>query len=318
MDAIDKTPSSDTALDSKAARSDRASASILGGAAARQHRTLWHDAFARLIQNRLALAGGIVVLAIGLMAIFAPIIAPYAYDTPDFAAINTFPGAPGHLLGTDEIGRDFLSRLIFGAQVSMLVGLGAQFIVFIIGVPIGAISGYAAGRVDTIMMRFVDVMYAFPQLLFVILIMAWRGPGLTNIFIAIGITGWVTLARLTRAEFLSMRERDYILSARSAGAGPWRLITRHMLPNALTPIIVALTFGVPQAIFTEASLSFIGVGIRPPRPSWGQMVGQYFANIQSYWFMAALPAIAIAVVMLTFTFFGDGLRDALDPRMQKR
>ena len=143
-------------------------------------------------------------------------------------------------------------------------------------------------------MRFVDVMYAFPQLLFVILIMAWRGPGLVNIFIAIGITGWVTLARLTRAEFLSMRERDFILAARAAGTPPWRLITRHMLPNALTPIIVALTFGVPQAIFTEASLSFIGVGIRPPRPSWGQMVGQYFVNIQSYWFMAVLPAIMIA------------------------
>jgi ABC-type dipeptide/oligopeptide/nickel transport system permease subunit len=222
------------------------------------------------------------------------------------------------LLGTDELGRDFLSRMIFGAQVSILVGLGAQLIVLVIGVPVGSIAGYAGGKVDTALMRFVDVMYAFPQLLFVILIMAWRGPGLVNIFIAIGITGWVTLARLTRAEFLAMRERDFILSARAAGTPPWRLITRHMLPNALTPIIVALTFGVPQAIFTEASLSFIGVGVRPPRPSWGQMVGQYFANIQSYWFMAVLPAVMIAVVMLTFTFFGDGLRDALDPRMQRR
>src|SRR6185437_3267180 len=143
------------------------------------------------------------------------------------------------------------------------------------------------------------------------------GPGLTNIFVAIGITGWVTLARLTRAEFLTMRERDYILAARSIGTGPWRLITRHMLPNALTPIIVTITFGVPQAIFTEASLSFIGVGVTPPRPSWGQMVGQYFTFLQSYWFLAAFPAIAIAVVMLAFTFFGDGLRDALDPRMQR-
>ncbi len=316
MNALDNPQSTDAALSTEVPGAGQAS--ILGGAAARRHRTLWRDAFNRLIQNRLALGGGIIVLLIALTAIFAPIIAPYNYSTPDFAAINQYPGASGHLLGTDEIGRDFLSRLIYGAQVSMLVGLGAQFIVFIIGVPIGAISGYAAGTTDTILMRFVDVMYAFPQLLFVILIMAWRGPGLVNIFIAIGITGWVTLARLTRAEFLSMRERDYILAARAAGTGPWRLITRHMLPNALTPIIVALTFGVPQAIFTEASLSFIGVGIRPPRPSWGQMVGQYFVNIQSYWFMAVLPAIAIAIVMLTFTFFGDGLRDALDPRMQRR
>lgn len=315
MDALDKSHPADAAIGGGAAA---AQVSILGGAAARRHRTLWRDAFGRLVQNRLALVGGFIVVLIALVAIFAPIIAPYPYEKPDFAAINQFPGAPGHLLGTDELGRDFLSRLIFGAQVSMLVGLGAQFIVFIIGVPIGAIAGYAAGRVDTLLMRFVDVMYAFPQLLFVILIMAWRGPGLANIFIAIGITGWVTLARLTRAEFLSMRERDYVLAARAAGTSPWRLITRHMLPNALTPIIVALTFGVPQAIFTEASLSFIGVGIRPPRPSWGQMVGQYFANIQSYWFMAVFPAVAIAVVMLTFTFFGDGLRDALDPRMQRR
>jgi oligopeptide transport system permease protein len=316
MNVVDNTQSSDAALDPEALASSQVS--ILGGAAARRHRTLWRDAFNRLIQNRLALAGGILVLLIALTAIFAPIIAPYSYETPDFTAINAFPGAPGHILGTDEVGRDFLSRLIYGAQVSMLVGLGAQLIVFVIGVPIGAISGYAAGTTDTILMRFVDVMYAFPQLLFVILIMAWRGPGLVNIFIAIGITGWVTLARLTRAEFLSMRERDYVIAARSVGAPPWRLITKHMLPNALTPIIVALTFGVPQAIFTEASLSFIGVGVRPPRPSWGQMVGQYFTFIQSYWFLAVLPAIMIAVVMLAFTFFGDGLRDALDPRMQRR
>ena len=291
---------------------------ILAGAAARKHRTLWRDAFNRMIQNRLALAGGIAVLLIVLMAIFASVIAPYPYAQPDFTAINESPGAAHHLLGTDELGRDFLSRLIFGAQVSILVGIGSQIIVFIIGVPLGAIAGYAAGTVDTVLMRFVDVAYAFPQLLFVILIMSWRGPGLTNIFVAIGVTGWVTLTRLTRAEFLTMRERDYVLAARAVGAGPWRLITRHMLPNALTPIIVALTFGVPQAIFTEASLSFIGVGVTPPRPSWGQMVGQYFTYIQSYWFLAALPAIAIAVVMLAFTFFGDGLRDALDPRMQRR
>ena len=283
----------------------------------RAHRTLWRDAFRRLIANKLALAGGVVVLAIALMAIFAGVIAPHGYATPNYVHISEFPSR-AFPLGTDLIGRDVLSRMIYGAQVSMLVGLGAQVIVFLIGVPIGALSGYAAGRVDTVLMRFVDVMYAFPQLLFVILIMAALGRGLQNIFLAIGITGWVTIARLTRAEFLTMRERDYIQAARAAGAGPWRLITRHMLPNALTPIIVSLTFGVPQAIFTEASLSFIGVGINPPRPSWGQMVGEYFTYIQSYWFLALFPAIAIAVVMMAFTFFGDGLRDALDPRMQSR
>jgi ABC-type dipeptide/oligopeptide/nickel transport system permease subunit len=314
MDAIDRSHAQDAPLE---APSSAAAGSILAGAAARQHRTLWHDAFRRMIQNKLALGGLIAVILISLLAIFAPFIAPYSYEKPDFVAINAPLGTSGHILGTDELGRDFLSRMIYGAQVSILVGIGSQFIVFLIGMPIGAIAGYAAGKTDTILMRFVDVAYAFPQLLFVILIMSWRGPGLTNIFVAIGVTGWVTLARLTRAEFLTMRERDYVLAARAAGTGPWRLITRHMLPNALTPIIVALTFGVPQAIFTEASLSFIGVGVSPPRPSWGQMVGQYFTFLQAHWFLAVFPAVAIAIVMLAFTFFGDGLRDALDPRMQR-
>jgi ABC-type dipeptide/oligopeptide/nickel transport system permease subunit len=204
--------------------------------------------------------------------------------------------------------------MIWGAQVSIAVGLGSQLLVLLIGVPIGAIAGYFGGRVDSWLMRFVDVMYAFPQLLFVILIMAALGRGLQNIFIAIGITGWVTLARLTRAEFLALRERDFVTAARALGAGPWRLIFRHLLPNALSPIIVTVTFGIPQAIFTEAALSFIGIGINPPRPSWGQMAGEYQVYIQSYWYMSIFPSIAIALLMLAFTFFGDGLRDALDPR----
>jgi ABC-type dipeptide/oligopeptide/nickel transport system permease subunit/ABC-type branched-subunit amino acid transport system ATPase component len=218
----------------------------------------------------------------------------------------------------DMVGRDMLSRMIYGARVSMAVGLGAQIIVLLIGVPIGAIAGYMSGKVDNLLMRFVDVMYAFPQLLFVILIMAMLGRGLQNIFIAIGITGWVTLARVTRAEFLSLRETDHVLAARSIGAGPWRLITKHMMPNALTPIIVTLTFGIPLAIFTEASLSFIGVGISPPTPSWGGMVGDNQSYIRSYWFLSLFPAFAIALVMMAFTFFGDGLRDALDPRSGKK
>jgi ABC-type dipeptide/oligopeptide/nickel transport system permease subunit len=313
MYAIDQSHAKDAPREA----SGSASGSILAGIAARKHRTLWADAFGRMVKNKLALGGLIMVVLISLLAIFASVIAPYPYAKPDFVAINAPLGTSGHILGTDELGRDFLSRMIFGAQVSILIGIGSQIIVFFIGVPIGALAGFMAGKTDTILMRFVDVAYAFPQLLFVILIMSWRGPGLTNIFVAIGVTGWVTLARLTRAEFLTMRERDYVLAARAAGTGSWRLVTRHMLPNALTPIIVALTFGVPQAIFTEASLSFIGVGVSPPRPSWGQMVGQYFTYLQAHWYLAVLPAIAIAIVMLAFTFFGDGLRDALDPRMQR-
>jgi oligopeptide transport system permease protein len=285
-------------------------------ASSRPHRTLWRDAGRRLIQNRLALFGLSVIIFILFLAIFAPLVSPHGYDEQNYSAVSRFPSWE-YPAGTDLVGRDMLSRLIYGARISMLVGVGAQVIVFFIGVPIGAVSGYAGGRVDSLLMRFVDVMYAFPSLLFVILIMSALGAGLRNIFFAIGITGWVTVARLTRAEFMSMREREYVLAARSSGANGWRMITRHMLPNALSPIIVALTFGIPQAIFTEAGLSFIGVGIKPPTPSWGQMVGEYFPYLNSYWFLAVIPACAIGLVMFAFTFFGDGLRDALDPRMRR-
>lgn len=284
--------------------------------AARPHRTLWRDAVRRLVANRLALSGAIFIILLLLMAILAPVIAPYHYNEQNYMALSQMPNS-SYPLGTDLVGRDMLSRIIYGARISMAVGFGAQIIVFLIGVPLGALAGYAGGKVDNVVMRFVDVMYAFPQLLFVILIMAALGPGLQNIFIAIGLTGWVTLARLTRAEFLSMRERDYIHAARAAGAAPWRLITRHMLPNSLTSIIIALTFGIPQAIFTEASLSFIGVGMSPTIPTWGGMVGQYQGYLTSLWHLALFPAFAIALVMMAFTFFGDGLRDALDPRMKR-
>jgi oligopeptide transport system permease protein len=305
-------PTATTAADAnRAARSD----ALIH--AARPHRTLWRDTFNRLIANRLALFGLVIILLIAFMATFAELVAPHDYRTQNWDAITQFPSREWPM-GTDNNGRDMLSRMIYGARVSMAVGLGAQVIILAIGVPIGAIAGYMGGKVDNLLMRFVDVMYAFPQLLFVILIMSMLGRGLQNIFIAIGITGWVILARVTRAEFLSLREKDYVVAASSIGAGPWRLITKHMLPNALTPIIVTVTFGIPLAIFTEAALSFVGVGISPPTPSWGGMVGDNQRYIQSYWFLSLFPALAIALVMMAFTFFGDGLRDALDPRSGKR
>jgi oligopeptide transport system permease protein len=285
--------------------------------AARPHRTLWRDAIHRLIANRLALFGIIVIGIIVFMAIFAPVISPYDYRDQHLGSTFQSPSSEWWL-GTDNVGRDMLSRMIYGARVSMLVGLGSQVIILAIALPIGAVAGYAGGKVDNLLMRFVDVMYAFPQLLFVILIMAMLGRGLQNIFIAIGITGWVILARVVRAEFLSLREKDFVQSAHAAGAGPWRIVTRHIMPNALTPIIVTITFGVPLVIFTEAALSFVGVGIAPPMPSWGGMVGDNQQYINSYWFLSLFPALAIALVMMSFTFFGDGLRDALDPRSGRR
>jgi oligopeptide transport system permease protein len=277
--------------------------------------SLWQDAWRRLLRNRLAVLGGLVIMLLGCVAIFADVIAPYHYTKANFLHPYESPNRD-FPLGTDPLGRDMLSRLIYGARVSMLVGFVAQCIVVSIGVPIGAVSGYYGGKVDLAIMRFVDVMYAFPRLLFVILIMSMLGAGLLNIFIAIGLTGWVNIARLTRAQILSLKEKEFSESARAAGASGPRVLAKHLLPNALSPIIVAVTFGIPEAIFTEAALSFIGVGINPPTPSWGQMVGEYQQYILSYWYLCVFPSVAIALTMLSFTFLGDGVRDALDPKLR--
>ncbi len=277
--------------------------------------SLWRDAVRRVLRNRLAVIGGIVVVMLCLLAIFADVLAPYAYTKTNFGRLND-PPSRDYPLGTDQLGRDMLSRMIYGARVSMLVGLGAQVIIVLIGVPLGAVSGYLGGRVDLYLMRFVDVMYAFPNLLFVILVMSMLGAGLMNIFIAIGLTGWVGIARQTRAQVLAIKEKEFVEGARALGARFGRLLVRHVLPNALTPIVVAVTFGIPQAIFTEAALSFIGVGINPPTPSWGQMVGEGQQYLRTYWHLCVLPSIAIAVTMLSFTFLGDGVRDALDPKLK--
>jgi ABC-type dipeptide/oligopeptide/nickel transport system permease subunit len=277
--------------------------------------SLARDAVRRLLRNRLALAGGIVVLLLCLTAIFADVLAPYPYTKTNFGRLNEAPSRD-YPLGTDQLGRDLLSRMIHGARISMIVGLGAQVVVVLIGVPIGAISGFVGGRLDLLLTRFVDVMYAFPRLLFVILVMSMLGAGLTNIFIAIGLTGWVAIARQTRAQVMALKEKEFVDGARALGAGAGRLLTRHVLPNALTPIVVSITFGIPEAIFTEAALSFIGVGINPPTPSWGQMVGEGQQYLRSYWHLCVFPSIAIAITMLAFTFLGDGVRDALDPKMK--
>jgi oligopeptide transport system permease protein len=277
--------------------------------------SLWRDAVRRLRRNRLAMIGGTVVVALVLIAIFADVLAPYPYTKTNFGRLNEAPSRD-YPFGTDQLGRDMLSRMIYGARVSMLVGLGAQVIVVLIGVPIGALSGYFGGRVDLALTRFIDVMYAFPRLLFVILVMSMLGAGLTNIFIAIGLTGWVGIARQTRAQVLAIKQKEFVEGARALGAGFPRMLMRHVLPNSLTPIIVSVTFGIPEAIFTEAALSFIGVGINPPTPSWGQMVGEGQQYLRSYWHLCVFPSIAIATTMLSFTFFGDGVRDALDPKQK--
>jgi ABC-type dipeptide/oligopeptide/nickel transport system permease subunit len=306
------TPASDTSSLRTGAALD---AVRVAGLARAESSGLWRDAFRRLLRNRLAVAGGIVVLFLCLVALLADVLAPLPYTKTNFGRLNEGPSRD-YPLGTDHVGRDLLSRIIYGARVSMLVGLGAQVIVVLIGVPIGSLSGYLGGRADLVLMRVVDVMYAFPNLLFVILVMSMLGAGLVNIFIAIGLTGWVGIARQTRAQVLAIKEKEFVEGARALGGGFRRVLLRHILPSALTPIIVAITFGIPQAIFTEAALSFIGVGINPPTPSWGQMVGEGQQYLRTYWHLCVFPSIAIGVTMLSFTFLGDGVRDALDPKLK--
>ena len=289
----------------------------LGGElTARHERSLWSDAWRRLRRNKLAIVGLIIVTAFAIIAILAPVIAPYKEaEVVDFRLARHHPSGTWPM-GLDANGRDIFSRMVYGAQISLVVGVLSQVIVVLIGVPIGAVAGFLGGSADNVLMRLVDVIYAIPQLLMVLLFVNWWGPGLRNIFLAIGLVGWVTLARLVRGQFLSLREQEYVSAAQVSGGGGSYIIRTHLLPNSLTPIIVALTFGIPTAIFTEAALSFVGVGIRPPQASWGQMVaeGSNPGYIAADPHMLLFPVLAIGLTMLGFSFLGDGLRDALDPK----
>src|SRR5262249_519290 len=226
---------------------------------------LWRDAGRRLVRNKLAICGLLGVSLLLFLAIFADRISPYDYDVQNFVHINEEPTWE-FPLGTDLVGRDMLSRMIYGARVSITVALVAQIVILCIAVPLGALAGFRGGWVDLVIMRVVDVFYAIPPLLLAILIMSVLGRGIENLFLALIATGWLTITRLTRAQMLSLGEKEYVKAARVAGAGALRIVARHMLPNALTPIVVAVTFGIPQLIFAEAALSFIGIGVNPPMP----------------------------------------------------
>jgi oligopeptide transport system permease protein len=298
---------------------DTSTIGLGGELTARKQRSLWSDAWRRLRRNKLAVIGLFIVVSFSIIALFASVIAPYGQaEVVDFRLARYAPSWTWPM-GLDANGRDMFSRMLYGAQVSLVVGVLAQSIVLLIGVPLGAISGYFGGATDNVLMRLVDVIYAIPQLLMVLLFVNWWGPGLFNIFLAIGLVGWVTEARLVRGQFLSLREQEYVSAAQVAGASGSYIIRKHMLPNSLTPIIVALTFGIPTAIFTEAALSFVGVGIRPPQASWGQMVaeGSKPGYIETNPHMLLFPVLAIGLTMLGFSFLGDGLRDALDPKGSK-
>lgn len=281
-----------------------------------KHRTLWRDAARRFMRNRLAVMGLVLVTIFVFLALFADLLAPHPYDKAYFDRVLLFPFEhPEHPLGTDEVGRDYLSRLIYGARTSMTVGLAVQFVAVIIGVPMGGLAGYLGGKIDFVVVRFIEIMTAFPGLMFAILVVSVFGGGMWMVIFALSITGWIGYARLARGQILYLREKEYVEAARATGVAQNRIIFRHLMPNALTPILVAISFGIPGAMLGEAGLSFLGIGINDPLASWGKMVGVSNAYVRVYWHLALFPTLAVALSMLGFSFVGDGLRDALDPNL---
>ncbi len=281
-----------------------------------RQRTLLGDAARRFARNKMALVGLFLVGMLVFIAIFADFLAPYAYDDADPVAALQFPSAE-HWMGTDEVGRDVYSRIIYGSRISLAVGLGVTAIALIIGVPLGLAAGLMGGPVDFIIMRLVEVFTAVPALMLALLLISVFGGGLYNVILALGIVAWLDACRLLRAQLLSLRERDFVLAARTIGVSNVRIAVRHMLPNAIAPLIVAVSIGIPVAIFAEAGLSFLGLGVNDPIPSWGKMVGNSMAYVRVYWYLGVFPTLAIAITMLGFTFLGDGLRDAFDTSMNR-
>jgi len=288
---------------------------------------LWSDAWVRFRRNPLAVAGLAVIVAMIVLAIGARLpsnpgglwhVLHLTGDPVQQEVTNTY-ALPSlqHPLGTDVLGRDQLSRILYGASISLTIGIVVQFLILIIGGVIGMVAGYFGGWIDNLLMRFTDIMYAFPDLLLVLVFVAAFGPSFWSIFIALGLVYWVGLARLVRGQVLSIKEKEYVEAAIMTGTSPFKLIVKHLVPNSLGPVIVTLTFGIPAAIFTEAALSFLGIGIRPPEPSWGVMIEDGYAGIFADPRQVIFPGIAVALTMLSFTFVGDGLRDALDPRMRR-
>lgn len=278
--------------------------------------TYRQDAWRRLKKNKLAMLGLYTVLFIIVVAVVGPWLSGLSYSDQDLNETNRPPSAD-HWFGTDNLGRDLFIRVLYGARISLSIGIVASFINLTIGVIYGGIAGSFGGRVDRIMMNIVDILYGIPVLLYVILLMVILMPGLTNIFIALGISYWLGMARIVRGQILSLKEQEYVLAARTIGANKWRILFYHLIPNSLGPIIITMTLAIPEAIFTEAFLSFIGLGVAAPMASWGVLASEGVASLRSYPFQLFFPAMAISITMLAFNFLGDGLRDALDPRVRR-
>jgi len=269
-----------------------------------------------LRRNRLALAGGVVVVFLALLALLAPVISPRDPNRLDVKRILDAP-SKAHPLGTDQLGRDVLSRMLYGARVSLAVGFVSVGIAAAIGIVLGSLAGYHGGTTDAMVMRLVDLMLVFPRFFLLLAVLAFLRPSIWTIMTVIGLTGWMSVARLVRAEFLSLKEREFVLWSQSIGATAFRIIWRHILPNAMAPVLVAMTLGIPAAILTESGLSFLGLGVQPPHATWGNILNEGKDAIEIGWWLSVYPGLAILVTVLSYNLLGEGIRDALDPRLRQ-
>ncbi|HEX2862092.1 MAG TPA: ABC transporter permease [Lacunisphaera sp.] len=276
----------------------------------------WHDAWLRLRRNRLAVAGSLMLALLAAACLFGPLVSPYDYAEQNLN--NTFapPGAD-HWLGTDQLGRDLLVRVLYGGRISLGVGLCATFVALTIGVIYGAVAGWVGGRTDAVMMRLVDIIYALPFTIFVILLMVFLGRNIVLLFVAIGAVEWLTMARIVRGQIMSLKKMEFIEAARTLGYGNRRIIFRHLLPNALGPIIVYATLTIPAVMLLEAFLSFLGLGVQPPMSSWGTLIKDGAEKMEEYWWLLVFPGALFSLALFSLNFLGDGLRDALDVRGAK-
>lgn len=278
--------------------------------------TYWHDVWGRFRRDPLALIGLVVIAAMALMAIFVPMVSPYSYDGMDLTSMNQGPSLQ-HPCGTDQMGRDLFIRILYGARISLTIGLVAALINFAIGVIYGGLSGYIGGRTDMILMRIVDILTSLPSLLYIVLIMLVFGSNMGSVILALCFTSWIGTARVVRSEVMRLKHSEYVLAARLSGANTRQLLISHLIPNAMGPIIVSTAFLIPNAIFSESFLSFLGIGIQAPMASWGTLANDAIPMMLSQPYQMLCPVLAICMTMFSFNFIGDGLRDALDPRMKK-
>ena len=281
-----------------------------------QGTSLWRDAWIRLRKNRLAVIGGMTLIVVTLLCLLAPFVSPYGYEQQDLVLGAAGPSAR-HWLGTDVFGRDLLTRILYGGRISLMVGLIATGVALIIGVTWGAIAGYAGGRVDAVMMRFVDIVYALPFMIFVVLLMVVFGRNLLLLFLVIGAVEWLTMARIVRGQVQSLKQLEFIEAAVSLGLSGWTIIRRHLIPNAIGPVIVYTTLTIPSVMLLEAFISFLGLGIQPPQSSWGSLIAEGVETMEEFPWLLIFPGMALSLTLFALNFLGDGLRDALDVRTSR-